>query len=55
MANATGEDDTVDLDALNSEIGDIKAGMGADAAEDDDEEYDIADTIGKGLALVTHV
>ena len=55
MANAMGEDDTVDLDALNSEIGDIKAGMGADAAEDDDEEYDITDTIGKGLALVTHV
>ena len=55
MANATGEDDTVNLDALNSEIGDIKVGMGADAAEDDDEEYDIADTIGKGLALVTQV
>jgi hypothetical protein len=54
MANATGEGDTIDLDTLNSEIGDIEAGMGADA-EDNDEEYDVADTIGKGLALVTQV
>ena len=55
MANAMGEDDTLNLDALNSEIGDIKAGIGADAVKDDDEEYDVADTIGKGLALVTQV
>lgn len=54
MANATGVDDTINLDALNSEIEDIKAGMDADA-NDDDEEYDVADIIGKGLALVTQV
>jgi hypothetical protein len=29
--------------------------MGADAEEGDDEEYDVADTIGKALALVTQV
>ena len=55
MANATGEDDTLNLDALNSEIRDIEAGMGADAVKDDNEEYDVADTIGKGLALITQV
>jgi hypothetical protein len=54
MANATGKDGTIDLDALNSEIGDIEAGIGADA-KDNDEEYNVADTIGKGLALVTQV
>ena len=54
MANATGVDDTINLDALNSEIEDIKAGMDADA-NDDEEEYDVADIIGKGLALVTQV
>ena len=54
MANATGVDDTINLDALNSEIKDIKAGMDADA-NDDEEEYDVADIIGKGLALVTQV
>ena len=54
MANATGVDDTINLDAPNSEIEDIKAGMDADA-NDDEEEYDVADIIGKGLALVTQV
>src|ERR1700722_10225586 len=47
MANATGEDDTIDLDTLNSEMGDIEAEMDADA--EGDEEFDVADTIGKAL------
>jgi hypothetical protein len=54
MANATRDDTAIDLDALNSEIGGIEAAMGHDA-EEEDEEYDVADTIGKALALVTQV
>ena len=53
MANATGEDDTIDLDTLNSEMGDIEAEIDADAGGD--EEFDVADTICKALALVTQV
>ena len=53
MANVMGEDDTIDLDTLNSEMGDIEAEMDADAEKD--EEFDVADTIGKALALVTQV
>jgi hypothetical protein len=53
MANVMGEDDTIDLDTLNSEMGDIEAEMDADA--EGDEEFDVADTIGKALALVTQV
>ena len=53
MANATRDDTAIDLDALNSEIGGIEAAMGDDTEED--EEYDVADTIGKALALVTQV
>jgi len=45
----------IDFDTLNLEIGDIEAEMGTDANEGDDKEYDIADTIGKTLALVTQV
>ena len=41
MANAMGEDDTIDLDTLNSEMGEIKAEIDADA--------------GKALALITQV
>ena len=51
MANATGKDNTIDLDALNSKIGNIKAEMGTDTEEGDDGEYDIADTISKALAV----
>ena len=51
MANAMGEDDTIDLDTPNSEMGDIEAEMDADA--EGDEEFDVADTISKALALVT--
>ena len=53
MANATRDDPAIDLDALNSEIGGIEAAMGDDTEED--EEYDVADTIGKAIALVTQV
>ena len=53
MANATADDNTIDLDALNSEMGDIEAEVDADA--EGDEESDIVDTIGKALALVTQV
>ena len=53
MANVMGEDDMIDLDTLNLEMGDIKVEMDADA--EGDEESDVADTIGKALALVTQV
>lgn len=45
----------VSLTSMNSLLKkDIKAGMDADA-NNDEEEYDVADIIGKGLALVTQV
>ena len=53
MANTTGEDDMIDLDTLNLEMGDIEAEMDADVEGDEDE--DVADTISKALALVTQV
>ena len=46
MASAMRDNDVIDLDTLNSEIGDIEAGMGADSKEGDDEEYDVADKVG---------
>ena len=39
----------IDLDTLNSEMGNIEVEMDAEG----DEEFDVADTIGKALALVT--
>jgi len=53
MANMTGEDNTIDLDTLNLEMGDIEVEMDADV--EGDEEFNVADTIGKALALITQV
>jgi hypothetical protein len=57
MANATEEDDGVDLDALNVELNGIEAEISRDEDDVDDEdgEFDVADTIGKALALITQV
>jgi hypothetical protein len=55
MANATENGDQLNMDALNSEIEDIEADIGGDAEDKEDEDYDVADTIGKALALVTQV
>jgi hypothetical protein len=54
LANATSEDDKVDVAALNNEL----EGLGFDSEdgeEGEDEDFDVADTIGKALALVTQV
>jgi hypothetical protein len=54
LANATSEDDKVDVAALNNEL----EGLGfdsEDSKEGKDEYFDVADTIGKALALVTQV
>lgn len=55
MVNATGEDDEMDLDALNAELDSIEAEIGEDDDEADAEDYDVADTVGKALALITQV
>jgi TATA-binding protein-associated factor Taf7 len=55
MVNATGEDDEMDLDALNAELDSIEAEIGEDDDEADAEDYDVADTVGKALAPVTQV
>ena len=55
MINATGEDNEMDLDALNAELDSIEAEISEDDDEADAEDYDVADTVGKALALVTQV
>jgi hypothetical protein len=55
MANATDNGEQLNMDVLNSEIEDIEAELGGDAEDKDDEDYDVADTISKALALVTQV
>ena len=57
MANATDPDEAVDLDALNTELSSIEAELLSGEASEDDEdgEFDVADTIGKALALITQV
>jgi hypothetical protein len=57
MANATEGDDGVDLDSLNIELNGIEAEMSRDEDDVDNEdvEFDVADTIGKALALITQV
>jgi hypothetical protein len=54
LGNAASEDDEVDVAALNNEL----EGFGFDSEDSEqgkDEDFDIADTIGKALALVTQV
>ena len=53
MVNTTGEDNEMDLDALNVELDSIEAEISEDDDEGDTKDYDVADTVGKALALVT--
>jgi hypothetical protein len=55
MANATENGAQLNMDALNSEIEDIEAELGDEAEDKEDDDYDVADTIGKALALVAQV
>ena len=55
MANATEHGTQLNMDALNSEIEDIEAELGDEAEDKEDEDCDVADTIGKALALVAQV
>lgn len=57
MANATSDDEAMDLDKFEWELNGIEEEAESDGAdnEDEDEDYDVADTIGKALALVTQV
>jgi hypothetical protein len=54
MVNVTGEDNEMDLDALNAELDSIEAEIGEDD-EADAKDYDVTDTVDKALALVTQV
>ena len=53
MVNATGEKNEMDLDALNVELDSIEVKISEDDDEGDTKDYDVADTVGKALALVT--
>ena len=55
MANTTENGTQLDMDALNSEIKDIEAELGDEVEDKEDDDYDVADTIGKALALVALV
>ena len=55
MVNATGEKNEMDLDALNVELDSIEVKISEDDDEGDTKDYDVADTVGKALALVTQV
>ena len=56
MANAAGENNEIDLDSLNERLNDIEAEIAEENDEDDElEDYEVADTVGKALALVTQV
>ena len=55
MANATENGTQLDMDVLNSEIKDIEAELGDEVEDKEDDDYDVADTIGKALALVAQV
>jgi len=57
MANAADADEALELDVLNTELNSIEAEMLGDEASEDceDREFDVADTIGKALALITQV
>jgi hypothetical protein len=56
MANMAGENNETDLDSLNEQLNDIEAEIAEENDEDDElEDYEVADTVGKVLALVTQV
>lgn len=52
MANTT---DEVDVDALNFELKGMEMADGEEDNDEEDTDFDVADTISKALALVTQV
>ena len=57
MAIAANADEAVDLDSLNMELSSIEVEMlrGEESEDNEDMEFDVADTVGKALALITQV
>ena len=57
MAIAADVDEAVDLDSLNTELSSIEVEMlrGKESEDDEDTEFDVADTVGKALALIMQV
>jgi hypothetical protein len=56
MANVAGENNEIDLDSPNERLNDIEAEIAEENNEDGElEDYEVADTVGKALALVTQV
>jgi hypothetical protein len=57
MAIAADADEAIDLDSLNMELSSIEVEMlrGEESKDDEDTEFDVADTVGKALALITQV
>ena len=57
MAIAANADEAIDLDSLNMELSSIEVEMlrGKESEDDEDTEFDVADTVGKALALITQV
>ena len=57
MAIAADADEAVDLDSLNTELSSIEVEMlrGKESEDNEDTEFDVADTVGKALALITQV
>ena len=53
MAIAADADEAIDLDSLNTELSSIE--VGEESEDDEDTEFDVADTVGKALALITQV
>lgn len=54
LAAASDDDTTFDLEELEREIAELE-GDGDEGIDDEDAEFDVSDTIGKALALVTQV
>jgi hypothetical protein len=50
-------DVAVDLDSLDTELSSIEVEMlrGEESEDDEDTEFDVADTVGKALTLITQV
>ena len=57
MAIAGDADEAVDLDSLNTELSSIEVEMlrSKESEDDEDTEFDVADTVGKALALIMQV
>ena len=57
MAIAADADEAVDLDSLNTELSSIEVEMlrGKESEDNEDTEFDVADTVEKALTLITQV